>query len=173
MFVALAVLVPIIDQITKAVITHYVPEYHSVTIIPGLLAWTHVRNPGAAFGLLPFQRPLFIAVASLLVVAAAIFRKRILSEPPLVQIALGLGLGGAVGNLMDRLRTGYVTDFIEVPFIPIFNIADMAIVFGVGILLWTSFFMEAEPAAAPEADIDHGSQHHATSGGDGESERDE
>ena len=143
MFALLAVLVPIVDQVTKAIVIRYLPEYESVTIIPGLLAWTHVRNPGAAFGLLPFQRSLFIAVAALLVVAAVVFRRRIFAEPPLVQAALGLGLGGAVGNMIDRLRTGFVTDFIDVPLIPVFNVADTAIVCGVALLLWASVFLQA------------------------------
>lgn len=175
MFVALALLVPLIDQITKALVALYVPEYQTITVISGLLAWTHVRNPGAAFGLLPFQRPLFIAVSSVLIVAAVIFRKRILAEPRVVQVGLGLGLGGAIGNLIDRLRTGYVTDFIDVPLIPIFNVADMAIVFGVGILLWASFFL-AEPKAELEAAQtgvqDRAAQTPALQGSDGESEAD-
>lgn len=145
MFAALAVIVPIVDQLVKSLVIEKLPVYESVTVIPGLLAWTHVRNPGAAFGLFPFQRPLFIFVAGLMVVLAIVFRKRILAEPKLVQVALGLGLGGAIGNLIDRLRTGYVTDFIEVPFIPIFNIADMSIVFGVGLLIWFSFFHKEQP----------------------------
>lgn len=145
MFAALMVIVALLDQATKAFVIATIPENTSIQVIPGLLAWTHVRNPGAAFGLLPFQRPLFIVVAVLMLGAAFIFRKRIMQEPILFQIGVGLGLGGAVGNLIDRLRTGFVTDFIQVPIIPIFNVADTAITFGVAILLWTSFFPPKEP----------------------------
>lgn len=150
MFTRLAVIIPIIDQAIKAIVIATLPVYESVTVIPGLLSWIHVRNPGAAFGLLPFHRPLFITVAIGILIAGIIFRKRIGAEPVLVQVGLGLGLGGAIGNLIDRLLTGYVTDFIAVPLIPIFNIADMAIVIGVALVLWASFFLKDSEKAVPE-----------------------
>lgn len=140
MFSFWAILVPIVDQVTKALIVAYLPLYERISLIPGLLSLRHVRNPGAAFGLLPFRGPLFVAVALLLVILAVIFRDKIKKESLLVQTGLGLGLGGAVGNMIDRVRTGYVTDFIEVPIIPIFNVADTAIVLGVALVLWVSFF---------------------------------
>lgn len=145
-----AVLIPIIDQITKAMVIEKLPVYDSVEIIPGLLNLTHVRNPGAAFGILAYQRPLFIGIAAVLVVAGIVFRRRIETEPFIVRMGLGLGIGGAVGNLIDRLRTGYVTDFFDVPWIPVFNVADTAIVTGVILLLWATFFHKDATDAVPE-----------------------
>lgn len=150
MFALWAILIPIIDQVTKALVINQLPVYDSIAIIPGVLSLTHVRNPGAAFGILAYQRPLFVAIAVILIVASVIFRRRIEHEPFIVRIGLGLGLGGAIGNLVDRLRTGYVTDFLDMPFIPIFNVADTAIVIGVTLLLWASFFHKEAPNILPK-----------------------
>lgn len=146
MYIAWALLVVILDQVTKALVVTHLPLYEPVTVVPGLITLIHVQNPGAAFGLLPFKRPLFIAVAAALVAAAAVFRRRILQEGWLVQAGIGLGLGGAVGNMVDRVRTGMVTDFIQVPLIPVFNVADTAIVVGVALLMWGTLFAHGRAA---------------------------
>lgn len=154
MFLLWAVLIACVDQLTKLLVTLYLPLHDSVEIIPGLLALTHVQNPGAAFGILAYQRTLFIVVALVLIVMSIMFRRRIEQEPPLVRAGLCLGLGGAIGNLIDRLRTGYVTDFLDVPLIPVFNVADTAIVIGVILLLWASFFPRQAKSPVPEGSED-------------------
>lgn len=154
MFALWAVLIPIIDQVSKALVVRNLPIHETIALIPGLLQLTHVRNPGAAFGILPYQRSLFVVIAGLLLVASFLYRRRIKDETFLVQLGLGLGLGGAIGNLIDRLRTGYVTDFFEVPAVPIFgifNVADAAIVIGVAILLWSTLFRK-DATAPPVAE---------------------
>lgn len=151
-FVLCAVIVALLDQGTKALVARSLAVHDSIPVLGSFFKLTHVRNPGAAFGILPNQRWLFITVSLGLIIAAIMYRHKIMREPRLVQIGLGLGLGGAIGNLIDRLRTGYVTDFIDVPLIPVFNLADTAIVCGVAFLLWASFFIKQpnEPFFAKE-----------------------
>jgi signal peptidase II len=106
-------------------------------VIPGFLWFNLVRNPGAAFGLLPAGRPLFIAMTALMIgvgiLAPLLLDMRRLG---LGHIGLGLLVGGGMGNLFDRVfRDGLVVDFIDTRFWPIFNVADIGIVIGTGITL--------------------------------------
>ncbi len=127
--------VMLLDQVSKSVVGRLVPMYGTVDYLGGLLRITHVRNSGAAFGVFQGRQPLLIASA---LVAAAIvvvsYSRVSLSNWP-ARFGLGLGLGGAVGNLIDRLRFGGVVDFLEVGPWPVFNLADTAIVVGVALIL--------------------------------------
>lgn len=111
-------------------------------LIPGVLDLTHVRNAGAAFGLFPGRQPIFVATSAVvMVVIAAYWRRARPTEWPIV-VAMGAVSAGAIGNLADRITLGLVTDFLAFSFVdfPVFNIADMGIVVGVGILvLWLLF----------------------------------
>ena len=119
----------------------------SIPVINNLLYITYVRNPGAAFGLLPY-RTLFLVIVTLLVVGFIIYFYRTL--PPgfgLLRFSLALQLGGAIGNLIDRVRISYVVDFIDVSFFPpVFNLADTAIV--MGIILFLFAFWRLSPSLA-------------------------
>lgn len=123
-----------------------------MTVVPGVLNLTFVHNVGAAFGLFPGRQPVFIATSFVvLFVIAAYWRRARPREWPVV-VALGLVCAGALGNLIDRALSGRVTDFFEFGFVqfPVFNVADMAIVFGVGILaLWILFGPQPETPATP------------------------
>jgi signal peptidase II len=133
-----AALVLIADQTTKYYIRVMLPDGRSVTIVKGLLYITHVRNKGAVFGLFSGKQTLFI-VATLLSICLIVFYYVKMRETLFVlNAALGLELGGAIGNLIDRLSRGWVTDFIHVRDFPVFNIADSAIVVGVVLLLFVS-----------------------------------
>ena len=104
-------------------------EQQSTLLVPGLLKLTYVRNIGAAFGLFPGRQPVFIFTSLLvLFVVAAFWRRARPTQWPVV-IALALVTAGAVGNLIDRIVLGYVTDFFEFGFMefPVFNVADSAI----------------------------------------------
>jgi len=103
---------------------------------------THVTNSGAAFGLLPAQTTFFILVAAFVIVLILLYDRILPQSSPLLKIALGLQLGGAVGNLVDRLRYGYVVDFFDIRVWPVFNVADSAIVVGVAILFYLLVFAE-------------------------------
>jgi signal peptidase II len=129
--IAVAVAVVIVDQLTKALISGYMQVGESLPIIPGILHITHVQNAGAAFGMMQNRRPLFLIAAFVIISVIAIFYRRIKEEGILPVTAVGLLLGGAIGNLIDRVMAGTVTDFIDFRIWPVFNIADCAIVIGV------------------------------------------
>jgi signal peptidase II len=123
------------DQLTKFLILVSFRSGDSFPLIPPILHLTYVQNTGAAFGLFKGQQWLFIAMS--LAVIAWIVREfwsgRILT--PSVMWGCALILGGAAGNLIDRLRLGYVVDFIDVRVWPVFNLGDSAITVGVAILI--------------------------------------
>lgn len=152
---ALAVALPL-DQITKYWIIakfHY-GEVHPV--IPGFFDLTHVRNPGGAFsffahGPSEWRMAFFVGTTSIALVLLVIFLIRHESEARLSPLALGAIMGGALGNLLDRLVHGEVIDFLDVHVYggytwPTFNVADSAIVIGVFILMIEVFFFE-QPSA--------------------------
>ncbi|MTI95011.1 MAG: signal peptidase II [Firmicutes bacterium] len=131
-FFSLALLVIVIDQVSKYLVTASLNVGQTVPIIPDIFHITYIRNPGAAFGILPNQRLFFILV-TLAVITVLIVYARQMKHHALLQIAFGLQLGGAAGNLIDRLFHGPVVDFLDFRFWPVFNIADSAIVIGVGL----------------------------------------
>ena len=131
---ALAVAVVAADQITKSLVRHNVRIGSSDGIFPGV-ELVHVHNRGVAFGLFVNGGVLLVIVGVAAVSALLIFFATH-SRRPLVWLPTGLLLGGAAGNLIDRLDRGYVTDFIDLPLWPAFNLADMCITFGVLSLLY-------------------------------------
>jgi len=142
-------LVVLFDQVAKLVILKNLPIYHSVTVISGFFDITHVQNPGGAFGFLSSQSPvvrniIFIVVSSLATCLIFYFYKNTPKTHPLLSAAFALILGGAAGNLIDRVRFGKVVDFLDF-YIgnlhwPAFNIADSAISIGMAILLFHMIF---------------------------------
>ena len=140
----LAAAIVALDQLTKALIRSRLALHDSVNVIPGLLDITHVRNTGAAFGILngvEFQHKAivmaFVAIAAL--VAVGMYAMTLPREQRVARYGLALILGGAVGNLIDRASTGYVIDFVDVYSRGIhfwaFNVADSAITVGVMLML--------------------------------------
>jgi signal peptidase II len=127
------------DQITKALIRAWIPLYDSVTVIPGFMDFTHVQNPGVAFGLLsslvhPMKAVVTTALALIALAGIAYYARHIRPEEKLARIGLSVILGGAIGNLIDRLWVRYVLDFVDVYFgswhFWAFNIADASITIG-------------------------------------------
>ena len=141
LFFLIALLVVAADQLSKIWIRSSLPVGQSI-FEAGFFRITHVHNTGAAFGLFQGQAFLLtivalIGITGLLVYALFIYRRFPLSGNILGRPVLGLVLGGAVGNLIDRLRFGYVTDFIDVGLWPAFNIADSTITIGVILLAYS------------------------------------
>lgn len=128
-----AVLVLIIDQLSKLwVVNNFIPG-ESQVVWDKVLWLTYVQNQGAAFGILQGHSWLFFICAILvIVILVAINSKQHL--PVAMQVVFGLIMAGAIGNLLDRLRFNYVVDFIDLGWWPVFNVADMAIVCGVILL---------------------------------------
>jgi signal peptidase II len=126
----------LVDQLSKLSVEILLPLYRSWTPLPHLLPafrFSHVGNTGLAFGLFPHNSAIFAWVAAFVSLAILIYNYNLSGRQFWLRLALGLQLGGAVGNLADRLRLGHVTDFID--FGPwIFNLADVAIILGALIL---------------------------------------
>ena len=129
----------ILDQAIKALVQQKMTEGMSIPILPGIFHLTYILNPGAAFGLFAEQRWLFILVAVLLVIGVAFLFKQLVQQPPMLRLGASLLVGGALGNLLDRIRIGKVIDFFDFRIWPIFNIADIAICVGVGLILLVTF----------------------------------
>jgi len=145
-FWTVTLVVLLVDQGTKYLVLTNLAVWQSIPLVPGLVQFTHVQNPGAAFGLLADWTWLFILV-TLTVVGAAIFLNRhILNLDWQFQAALALEVGGAIGNLIDRVRFGHVVDFIDILVWPVFNIADMAIVGGALLLGYKLLRMSDGPS---------------------------
>jgi len=141
-FAAVAALVVLVDQVAKYLVRASLPlPGTSIPVIGHLVRFTHTRNEGAAFGMLPGNRYIFIGVSVLVVFSICVYLLRWKPERPMIVVALGLVAGGAIGNLIDRVWRGFVTDFIQWPLdFPVFNVADSAIVIGVSMLIWWLLF---------------------------------
>ena len=141
-FFLIAATVIALDQATKAIIRATLSPGESWPDGDWLLNIVHVTNSGAAFGILQGQT-VFLIVTSILGVAAIVFYY---VSPPLehglLRVALGLQMGGAAGNLIDRIRLGEVTDFVNFEFFPAFNVADASIT--VGVVAIIGFFLALE-----------------------------
>lgn len=136
--IALAVF--IVDYVTKKAIATQMKLGDKISVIGDFFLITSHRNKGAAFGILQGQRTFFLIITCAVVLGIIVYmymNRR--SGKPLLLVALGLVLGGAVGNFLDRALYGEVVDFLQFNFgsymFPIFNVADMGIVIGVGLIL--------------------------------------
>lgn len=136
------------DQATKSLVVREIPLHASVTVIDGLLNLTHVRNTGAAFGMLnalhfPGKTVIITLLAVVAIVAITAYAGRFANDTLASRGALALVLGGALGNLMDRARLGYVVDFVDVHYAGwhfwAFNVADSAITVGAAVLILDMF----------------------------------
>lgn len=141
--ILLPVVVVVLDQLTKALVRETLPLHESVTIVPGLLDFTHVRNTGAAFGILnaadfPYKTALIAIIASAGLIAVALYSATLANQQLAARLGLALIIGGAAGNLIDRARFGAVVDFLDFYWRgwhwPAFNVADSAISAGVALL---------------------------------------
>ena len=144
--------VVILDQATKAMVHAWLPLYSSVTVIPGLLDFYYVRNTGAAFGLLntvdiPFKQALMTVIGLFALGALSLYASRIPPGHTLTRLGLAAIIGGAVGNLIDRVVSGYVVDFVDFYWgswhFWTFNAADAAITTGACCLILDMVFLNA------------------------------
>lgn len=141
----------VLDQVTKYLVMKFIPWHGAVRVIPGFFDLTYVRNPGAAFGILSgdhgtWRTVFFVGITLVaLGVIAVLIRK---AHERLLIVAFSLIAGGAIGNLIDRVRFGEVVDFIEWYYRsyhwPTFNIADSAISVGVGLLVVDMFLKKPQ-----------------------------
>lgn len=137
--ILVGVLAFVTDMASKSVVAARLALGETIPVIPGFFQITYVLNPGAAFGLLPHQRELFIAVSVVAVLLILYHTRRPEGQVGVLPYAMGLMLGGALGNLADRVRLGRVVDFLDFYWrdwhYPVFNLADVSIVLGVGLFM--------------------------------------
>jgi signal peptidase II len=140
----IAAVIVVFDQATKAIVRAKLPLHESVAVIPGFFDFTHVRNTGAAFGMLngidfEYKALVMVAVALVALGAVASYAATLPPDQRLARVGLALILGGAIGNLIDRATAGFVIDFVDVYWRGIhfwaFNVADSAITVGVVLML--------------------------------------
>ena len=130
-----AVLTFAASQAVEWGVTRAVPPGGERVVIPHLLSLSVVHNQGIAFGLLARLAPLATTVLALTVLAFLFYNRTARLAAPAGQWGLGLIIGGALANVVDRLHFGYVIDYFDVHIWPVFNLADAAIVVGAGLLL--------------------------------------
>jgi len=148
------------DQVTKIAINAYLTLGESISVVPGLVHLTLVRNTGMAFGLLsaaaiPYKPVLVTLLSVVALVAVGVYAMSSPAGGRWSQLALAFILGGAAGNIIDRVRLGHVIDFIDVFYKgshwPAFNIADSAICTGVGLLLLDTLLNRSPAKTTAEA----------------------
>lgn len=156
LFIVAGILV--LDQVTKTLIAQTVELNHRIPVISSFFDLTHLRNTGAAFSLLAqspqwFRQPFFFIATGVAIIALLLFLSRVKEESPLLVVATASILGGAIGNLIDRIRYGEVIDFLLFYwgdyYWPAFNVADTCITLGVIGLLWAS--LQDHHTATPRA----------------------
>jgi signal peptidase II len=153
-------IVVVLDQITKYFIQTHVRLHDSITVVPGFFNITHVRNKGAAFGMLStlpeFWRSAFFITVTLIAVAA-ISAFIVKTHERLLVYAFSLIAGGAIGNVVDRIRYGEVVDFVQwyvkAYYWPSFNVADSAITLGVALLAFEMLFGTSANKQSPTSNL--------------------
>jgi signal peptidase II len=143
-FAGVVALVVLVDQGTKYLVLKTMPLFRSIVVIPGIFNLTHVHNPGGAFGFLaqngsPWRHWMFLAAAVIALSMILYFHHQTPRTHPFLGVGLAMIFGGAIGNLIDRLRFGEVVDFLDFYLAhmhwPTFNVADSAVTVGVGIFV--------------------------------------
>ncbi|HEX9016151.1 MAG TPA: signal peptidase II [Chloroflexota bacterium] len=126
------------DQATKATVRQQLSDggNASIPLFGGLVRLSYVENRGSAFGLFQNQSLFFIVVGVLVIAGILVGQRFVPAHRTALAISLGMPLGGAAGNLLDRIRQGFVFDFIDLKWWPVFNVADSAIVVGVLVLAY-------------------------------------
>ncbi len=143
-----AALVLLFDQAAKLAAIRLLKPVGSVPLVGDYVSLTWATNTGGAFGIMATST-FVLAMMAVAVLAVLVAVTRRMCTSRLMAVALALLMGGALGNLIDRLRLGYVVDFIDVHFWPIFNIADIAITVGAGLLIIATL-VGADPRGRPD-----------------------
>lgn len=145
----------LLDQFTKHLVREGVQYGTVVPVVDGLFNISHVHNTGAAWGIFSGASHLLIVFSIIMLVVLVLFRNHFLTDTLTHRLATGLMVAGIIGNLIDRLRLGYVVDFLDFYIrdhhFPSFNVADSAICIGVGIYIVTQLFTSDGKSAPPES----------------------
>ena len=143
----------VVDRVTKAWVSDNIPLGTARPVVGDYVRIVHAQNTGAAFGLLPERTTLLSVLSVVAVLVIVYYYRQIASNSTLVSATLGMQLGGAFGNLLDRITQGYVVDFVNVGVSDVrfwaFNVADSSIVVGI-ILVTLALWYEEHRAATPK-----------------------
>ena len=129
-----------LDQITKALTMRLMVPGESIPLLQDIFHLTYVLNPGAAFGILSNQRVFLLVTGAVLILVTAYFYPLLKKSDTCLRLGVTSILSGAVANLIDRVQTGYVVDFFDFRIWPVFNVADIFIVFGMGLMIYAILF---------------------------------
>jgi len=154
MLFTIAGIIIILDQVTKAVVRASIPfggRWMPLEWLAPYFRFVHWENTGAAFGLFQGGGIIFAILAVVVTVFIFIYYPQIPKDEKLMRVAISMQLGGAIGNLIDRIVFGPVTDFISVGSFPVFNIADSSITVGVGIMILGLWLAERRERKAEES----------------------
>ncbi len=128
------------DQSSKYLVRSNLEPGQSIAIIDNIFHLTYIRNPGAALGILPRAQPFLLIITVVVIIFIFFFQRELGRNNLFIQAILGLFLGGTLGNFIDRLRFGLVTDFLDFKVWPVFNLADTSIF--IGLFMMTIYFLQ-------------------------------
>ncbi|ANZ99918.1 signal peptidase II [Carnobacterium divergens] len=133
----LALVVLIVDQVTKYLVVQNIELYQVKAFLPGVLSWMYIQNTGAAWSILEGQMWFFYVITTVVIIGVIYIMQKYAKESRLFSMGLALILAGALGNFIDRIRLGYVVDMVRVELFdfPIFNVADMSLSIGVALII--------------------------------------
>ena len=143
LFVAIIAL----DQYVKFQVVSQMTVHESIPIITETFHITYVLNPGAAFGILPYERYFLIGIGGSMLILGALYYNRMKNIHVATKFGCIMAAAGAASNMIDRMQTGYVVDMFDFRVFPVFNIADVAIVIGLAAIMYVSFFQSEKVSA--------------------------
>ncbi len=154
LWISVIVACVVLDQLTKWIVVNSMELYESIVLIEKFFSFTYIPNYGAAWGMFSNHRWVFMVTTSLALIIMPIILYRYRKVHVLFSLSLSLFIGGAIGNMIDRVFVGYVVDFLEFTFIdfPVFNVADICVVFGAVFMIVyalffdKTFFVDQKPA---------------------------
>ncbi|SDZ16818.1 signal peptidase II [Proteiniborus ethanoligenes] len=149
LYAAISLFIIFLDQLTKFYAIKMLKGNEPIIIIRNFLQLNYVENFGAAFGILQNKKVFFVIMTLVVIIGIVVYMKTNTNLTFSMKLALAMVIGGAVGNLIDRIRLGYVVDFVDVNFwgiydFPVFNLADSFIVIGTIILMYLVIFNKYE-----------------------------
>jgi signal peptidase II len=137
-----------LDQFVKVIIINQVDLFEKISVIPGLFDITHIRNDGAAYNMFSQIPILLIVMPAMVMLAGFVYLGLTYKKSDsLLMVAIAMVIGGGLGNLIDRISKGYVVDYFDIQIIPIFNVADIFICIGCGLLFIYLIFIDGKQHA--------------------------
>jgi signal peptidase II len=150
LYYLIVVVITGLDQLVKGIIINHIDLFEKIPVIPGIFDMTHIRNDGAAYNLFSQVPVLLIVMPATVMVAGLVYMaygyKR---NNPILMTAISMVIGGGLGNLVDRITKGYVVDFFDIHIIPVFNVADIFICTGCGLLFIYLIFIDGKQHGKP------------------------